>query len=574
LYPRAADASPMAVRTPGVPWQILQRVDHPDAAAANIEARHDLENGATGLTIVFEGAAGEFGYGLASTEQTIEQLFESIYLDADMSVEFDLGPRTLNAPQRFADFLTRKGIDPARTDIRFGFDPIGALAKTGAAPKTWLDAAPVLATEIKSLAAQGFKGPFAVADARSIHAAGGSEAQELAFAIAVALTYLRTLETHGIALDDARRMIFFRLAADADQFLTIAKFRALRQLWARVEEACGLPPKHAFVSAETAWRMMTKRDPWVNMLRTTIAAFSAGLGGADAITVLPFTTAIGLPDRFARRTARNTQLMLLEESNLAKVTDPSAGSGAIEELTKELAQTAWKLFQEIEVTGGAAAALEKGLVQQQVAAVRARRQAAVARRKDAITGTSEFPHLAEVPVTVLDVPPVSAPAQYSAVVTCEALPRIRLAEPFEQLRDISDQILASTGSRPKVFLANLGTLSEFSARATYAKNFFEAGGIEAINNNGFSSMDDLAAAFRASQCRITCLCSSDDNYVRMAAEAAKALGNAGTEHLYMAGRPGDLETALAEAGVKDFIYVGCDVLGTLQRAHAILKAAA
>ena len=130
-------------------------------------------------------------------------------------------------------------------------------------------------------------------------------------------------------------MIYFRLAADADQFLTIAKFRALRKLWARVEEACGLAPEPVFVSAETAWRMMTQRDPYVNMLRTTIAAFAAGLGGADAITVLPFTAALGLPDRFARRIARNTQLMLLEESNLAKVSDPAAGSGGIEDLTDE-----------------------------------------------------------------------------------------------------------------------------------------------------------------------------------------------------------------------------------------------
>ncbi len=143
-------------------------------------------------------------------------------------------------------------------------------------------------------------------------------------------------------------MIFFRLAADADQFLTMAKFRALRKLWARVEEACGLTPKPAFISAETAWRMMTRRDPSVNMLRATIAAFSAGLGGADAISVLPFTAALGLPDCFARRIARNTELILLDESNLAKVADPAAGSGGIEDLTDQMCRAAWTLFQEIE----------------------------------------------------------------------------------------------------------------------------------------------------------------------------------------------------------------------------------
>src|SRR5262249_32837404 len=163
----------------------------------------------------------------------------------------------------------------------------------------------------------------------------GSEAQELAFSLAVALAYLRALEAET-PLADAARMIFFRLVADADQFLTVAKFRALRKLWARVQEACGLAPRPALVAAEAAWRTMTQRDPWVNMLRATMAVFAAGLGGADSITVLPFTAALGLPDRFARRMARNTQLILLEESNLAKVSDPAAGSGVIEDLTAKL----------------------------------------------------------------------------------------------------------------------------------------------------------------------------------------------------------------------------------------------
>ena len=253
---------------------------------------------------------------------------------------------------------------------------------------------------------QGFKSPLAAADGRIIHNAGGSEAQELAYTLAVAVAYLRALEGAGIALDAARGMIEFRLAADTDQFLTIAKFRALRALWARVEQACGLEPKPAFISAETAWRMMTRRDPWVNMLRTTIAAFSAGIGGADAVSVLPFTSALGLPDRFARRVARNTQLLLLEESNVAKVADPTAGSGGIEDLTEKLCRAAWALFQEIEAAGGAPAALESGLIQDKVAKVRAEHEAATAHRKDVLTGTSDFPNLSEAPVQVLDAKPV------------------------------------------------------------------------------------------------------------------------------------------------------------------------
>ena len=314
--------------------------------------------------------------------------------------------------------------------------------------------------------------------------------------------------------------------------------------------------------------MMTKRDPYVNMLRATIAVVAAGLGGADAITVLPFTLALGLPDRFARRIARNTQLILLEESNLARVADPSAGSGGIEQLTGQLCSAGWSEFQDIERAGGVWAALEQGLIQKKVAGVRDQRLAAVARRKDALTGTSDFPDLAEPPVSVLEV---AAVAQTSVAVACriEPLPRIRLAEPFEQLRDASDRMLARTGARPKVFLANLGKPSDFTARASFAKNFFEAGGIEAVSNDGFASSDEMIEALRASGARMACLCSSDDVYAREAAAAAQALRGAGAS-VWLAGRPGALEPALAQAGVSGFVFAGCDALAALRAAHELV----
>ena len=224
-----------------------------------------------------------------------------------------------------------------------------------------------------------------VADGRVIHDAGGSEVQELAFVLATGVAYLRALEGAGVALDEARNMIYARLSADADQFLTLAKFRALRLLWAQVEQSCGLAPKPLFIAADTAWRMLTQRDPYVNMLRATVATFSGGLGGANAIAVLPHTLALGLPDAFARRAARNTQLVLLEESNLAKVSDPAAGSGGIETLTQQLCEAAWSLFQEIEKAGGVFAALEQNLIQHKIAAMRKVRETNIARRKEVLT---------------------------------------------------------------------------------------------------------------------------------------------------------------------------------------------
>jgi methylmalonyl-CoA mutase len=284
--------------------------------------------------------------------------------------------------------------------------------------------------------------------------------------------------------------------------------------------------------------------------------------------VLPFTSAIGLPDRFARRVARNAELLLLEESNVAKVADPTAGSGSIEDLTNKLSHAAWTLFQEIEAAGGATAALENGLIQEKVGKVRAAHEAATAQRKDALTGTTDFPNLAEAPVQVLGFKPVTLGTPV-ANITYPALKPIRFAEPFERLRDASDRMLAKTGARPKIFLANLGTVAEFTARASFSKTFFEAGGIEAATNDGFPDRKAMIAAFMASGAKLACICSTDDIYQREAAAAAKALKAGGAIHIYLAGRPKDAD-ALKAAGVGTFIFAGCDALTTLKAAHDIL----
>jgi methylmalonyl-CoA mutase len=492
-----------------------------------------------------------------------------VHLEAGIALDLDLGPRTWDAGRLLAGLLDRRGTAPATTNIRFGFDPIGSAALGGGSPSPWSSLGPRFSSAISELRDRGFRGPFAAADGRVIHNAGGSEAQELAYVLAVAIAYLRALEAGATTLNAARDMIYFRLAADTDQLLTVAKLRALRKLWARIEKACGLTPAAACIAADTAWRMMTKRDTYVNMVRSTIAVAAAGIGGADAVTVLPFTIAQGLPDRFARRIARNTQLVLLEEANLARVADPAAGAGGIEELTSRLCHAAWTQFQEVEQVGGAWRALEQGLIQRRVAAVRAQREAAVARRKDSLTGTSNFPDLEEIAVTVLDVPRTSVEGHPTAV-TFDALPGIRLAEPFERLRDASDLMLARSGARPKVFLANLGALSDFTARATFARNLFGAGGIEAIENDGFAGIDEMVSAFQRSGADLACLCGSDACYAKEAIAAAAALIAAGCRHLYLAGRPGAAEQALRDAGVGDFVYAGCDVLTTLDAAHRSL----
>ena len=430
LYERAPDASPIMGRAAAAPWQVMARVDHPDPASANKQVLEDLENGATGLSLVFSGSVAGHGYGLGIDEASLDRVLKDVHLDAGISIECELSSPAREAPARIAAIIEKRGIGAAKANFRAGFDPLGLMAQRGGSPVSWSELGPFFAGYVTDLAAKGLRGPFAVADTRPVHAAGGSEAQELAFALGNAVAYLRALEGAGVALDNARSMIFFRLTADSDQFLTIAKFRALRKLWASVEEASDLQPKPVFISAETAWRTMTKRDPHVNMLRATMAVAAAGLGGANAISVLPFTSALGLPDSFARRIARNTQLILLEESNLAKVGDPAAGSGGIEDLTLKVCEAAWSLFQEIERAGGAAAALEMNLIQKKVAGVRAARAEALKEGRDALTGTTIFPNPDEAAANVLPVSPVPADAVQKAI-AFDPLASMRLAEPFE-----------------------------------------------------------------------------------------------------------------------------------------------
>jgi methylmalonyl-CoA mutase len=570
LYERAQHTQPIASRPPGATWGVMQRVDHPDPAAANAEAIHDLENGATGLAILIAGTPFGNGYGLCDASVTsLECALDNVWLDA-VSLRLDARPRGFQTAEALIALTERRGVEISKLDVALGLDPLSTLAAHGNIAETINAAIERRATFAAGLVKRGFRGQTFIGDGRIIHDAGGSEAQELAYVLACGVSYLRALEKVGLPLDAARKQIAFLLTADADQFLTVAKFRALRKLWARIEEAAKVSPIPVRVHAETAWRITTRRDPAVNWLRATIAVFAAGIGGADSVTVLPHTAAIGLPDRFARRIARNIQLILMDESNVHRVTDPAAGSGAIENLTAELCSAAWELFQEIEIAGGAGNALTSCLIQNKVAETRKIREANIATRKDVLTGTSEFANVYEPAATnVLDVPCPFLP-KHDATMRIQPLPRIRLSEPFEHLRDAADRGARSKAKRPAVFLANLGPVSAFSERAAFAKNFFEVGGIEGLMNEGFAKVAALPDAFKASGAPIACLCSSDEIYASEVETAAAILKKAGAKAVFLAGRPGENEAAWRKAGIDDFIYTGCNVLTALQQVHATL----
>ena len=561
LYQRLAEDRPRPWRAEPGPWRVCARIDHADPTLARAQLLHDLENGADAIHLVFAGSVGARGFGLPATRAALAEALADVALEARVPIECDLPADGADLVAGLAGLIEARHVDPATYPLNFGLDPLGLMALNGGSDVDWPTAAARIAASIKPLLARGWRGRFVVADGRPVADTGGAPAHEIAFALGSALAMLRVLEAAGVALEDARGMIGFRLSTDADEFISLAKFRALRGLWATIESACGLTPASVHVHAETGWRMMTRRDPWVNLLRTTVATFSAGLGGANAISVLPFTQAIGLPDAFARRLARNTQLVLIEESNLGRVADPAAGAGGFEALTEQLRARAWTHLQEMEASGGLYAALVSGKFQKTVAEARAARAKDVSRRKAPITGVSEFPNIFEAPVTVLAPAPAFEAAR--AAIAFPPLTPGRDAEPFEALRDAADAKATTPAGRDKVFLANLGPLTAYGARAMFAGNFFGVGGVEAVGESGFEDDVALAAAFAASGASMACLCSSDAIYAERAESAARALATAGARKIWLAGKPSDNEAALRAAGVREFIFAGCDVLAAL-----------
>lgn len=524
-------------------WDVRQRHTRPDPARTNEAVLSDLENGVTSLWLSV-GSAGIPVSGLATALEGVHLDLAPIALDA--GAEFGAAARAL------LKLYEERGVTPHQARGTLGADPVGELARTGRE----LTGLTEEAAELAALCDRKYPGLRAVTvDALPYHEGGASDAQELGCSLATGVGWLRDLTAAGLTVEAACAQIEFRYAATADQFLTIAKLRAARRLWARVTEVCGARPdtgaqrQHAVTSPV----MMTRRDPWVNMLRTTVASLAAGVGGADAVTVLPFDHILGLPDAFARRIARNTSTILLEESHLGRVIDPAGGSWYVERLTDDLAHAAWAWFQEIERAGGQRAALHDGLIAERLAATWQERSGRLARRREPITGVSEFPQLSQPPVERDPAP--TAPGG--------GLPVVRRDEAYEALRARSDAHLAATGSRPRVFLAALGPAAANTARATFATSLFQAGGIEPVHDPVTVDARTAADAFTRSGAAVACICSSDALYAEGAAPVAEALKSAGALRVFLAGRPGERRETYARAGVDDFVVAGGDAIAVL-----------
>ncbi|MDN5791211.1 MAG: methylmalonyl-CoA mutase family protein [Micrococcales bacterium] len=510
-------------------WDIRSHVGGLPPAEADEVALLDLAGGVTSLWV---------GLGGPLTATDLGAALEGVRLGL-APVVLDAPADPLGAARAFAALVTDSGVIPAE-GTNLGADPIGARVRGDHLGDTGDTEVAETVCAVAEVARS--TGTLAlVVDGTAVHDLGASDGQELGYSLAVGAAYLRALTAAGMPIDEALELVEFRYAATDEQFPTIAKFRAARRLWARVADLSGAGPaaggqrQHAVTSRP----MMSTLDPYVNMLRTTVAAFAAGVGGADAVTVLPFDTPLGLPEPFGRRIARNTSSVLIAESHVAAVSDAAGGSYAVELLTDGLARAAWAEFGRIEEAGGIEAALADGSALGRVGQVAAKRADEIARRTRPLTGISEFPNLAETRPTRRPDPVSPSVARYGAA--------------FEALRDDPVQT--------PVFLATLGSIAAHTARASFATNLFAAGGIPVVTAGPTDGVDSLLAAYDGAP--VVCLCGTDAAYAAWGTEAVAALRAAGATWVVLAGKPG---SRTLDAGlVDDSAAAGVDALSLLAR---------
>jgi methylmalonyl-CoA mutase len=533
----------LAIRAPGADgWDVRQRYAGSDPVTTNRAVLADLSGGVTSVWL----AVG------ADTVPTAElgRALDGVDLGV-VPLVLDAGQQPVEAANSLLALAEAQGIPRSRLRGSFGADPLATRMRTGAGAEV-ADVA-----ELAELTAG--TGLVAVTvDGSVYHDAGGSDSDELAAVAAVAVEYLRVLSDAGAT--DPFGQLEFRYAVTADQFGSIVKLRAARRIWARIAELSGARAEQK-QHAVTSSAMLTRRDPWTNILRNAIACFAAAAGGAQSITVGGYDEALGQPDDFARRIARNTHAVIRDESSLGRVVDPARGSWYVEALTEQLAEVAWTKFTALERAGGASSAWESGSLAALLSGARDQRTRNIATRRDPIIGVSVFPSAAQEPVAHEPVPQEPAAATSGAV-----LPVLRYAQDWEALRDRADAHADRTGERPRILLAALGPADAYSARLAFASDLFEVAGIEPLVRTG--TADDLAAGFDPHQTPVVCLCSSDAVYADQALAVAESIRAAGAQRLLLAGKP------RTDVTVDSYVFVGSDVLAVLRGALDAMGVAA
>jgi len=551
------DISPLGTQqvgtTPGArpdragEWDIRVPVDEPDAATANRQLLEELETGATSAWLQV-GPGGLPADGIAAA-------LDGVLLDA-APVVLEAPGDALAAARSLLALRPEQGFAPG---TNLGVDPVAAAVRAGRHPKGGPEASERLTSEVTEAVSTARDGGVQalVVDGTAVHDLGASDGQELGYVLATAATYLRVLEESGMPVEEAAAQVELRLAVTDEQFAGIAKLRAGRRLWARMLELSGVSTgsttgagARTRIHAVTSRPMMSRHDPWVNMLRTCVATFAAGVGGADAVTVLPFDTRLGIPDGFGRRIARNTSSLLISESHLARVADPAGGAWAAEKLTDDLAAAAWAELGRIEEAGGVLDALADGSLRGRIDEVAAERDRQVAIRERPLTGLSEFPNLHE---RLPERPPRR-----------DGVPEVRpWGHAFEALRD--DPVPG------KVFLATMGTVSSHTSRASFASSLFAAGGIDVVNPGPHDDTGSVVSSYDGPDGgqAVVCLVGNDNAYAAWGADLVSALRDAGAQWVVLAGKPG--EKTIAADLVDDSAAVGVDALAFLRRTRERLS---
>lgn len=607
-------------------WTLGHRVDDPRPAEANEALLDDLVLGA-GLLWLQVDAAGRAGLdaddpralgrvGLHGVRWSTPVEITALLRDVDptaIEIFVDAGADALAAAGLYFDWARRRGVEPGKLRGGFLADPLAALARDGSLPGS-LDDAFAQAAALASHCRRHAPGLRALGlSTRPFHDAGASPAQELGFGLAAAVESMRRLGEHGLDPGAVAAQTVFVHAVGSRTFVEIAKLRAARLLWSKVLGAAGAASgaalqKHVVFGSDAT---VTVVDPWTNLLRGTAQIFAAVVGGADAVVPGAYDRRLGTPSDAARRLGLTGQHVLGEESHLRRVADPAGGSWALEELTDRLARRAWDVFRRIEGDGGFVACLRSGDLARRLGESVARRRADLRKRKDGIVGLSVFPDLgeerpererpdldavnehalaalgsverpppddvAETEELPLDADAVTEAASRNASLgrlaaalhrdepeTAEPLEPFRPSAAWERLRLATDAVVSEGGDRPKIFLANLGSVREHRARTEFAAGLFQAGGIAPLDHGSCEHAPCVASDFRTSGARVAVLCSSDERYAELAADAAAALKEAGASRVYLAGRPGEHEEAWREAGVDKFVYLGCDALAVVE----------
>ncbi|MFN3201406.1 MAG: methylmalonyl-CoA mutase family protein [Bradymonadia bacterium] len=568
-------------RAPG--WIIASRIDAPDPQVAAEAITTDLAFGVEQLRFVTDvsvrlgGMPEGDGVVLDSAGALLTALSEVDLKRVHLA--FEVGARGPVMAQMLDLVARDRGVSLSALNGEIGADPLGALAADGALPVS-IEAA---FDDLRALARWAHERAPGLRAARVSVAphqeCGAHWGQAVSWALATGLTYLRALtEGEGaLTVAEAASQMCFEVAVGRDTFMAIAGIRALRHTWGRVLEACGAPEAsvHTRIHSRTARHGLSRRDARVNMLRTTAAAFASVLGGADSVSVTPFDRPLGVPTADARRHALHIQTLLREEAHLGKVADPAGGSAYIEALTEALCEKAWAGLQQIERERGMVRRVISGRVAAAVAETAVERRRRIARAKDPLVGVSAFPWLDEPvaanrPARRPDVgeESLTGEAPEPEAVVAPAMAPFSEAHEFEYLRDMSDAVLANTGARPSVFLANIGPLAHYKPRADFSAQLLAAGGIAALDQGGYDTAEAAAEAFTASGAAAAVLCGRDGDYVEVAEGFAQALKAAGAQTVMLAGRPGEHEAAWRTAGVDTFIYRGVNILAVL---HGLME---